>query len=228
MSLISTPHIVCEKNMIAKTVIMPGDPKRSKYIAKKFLKHRKLVNDIRGVQGYTGEYNGKLVTVMASGMGNASMGIYSKELFVDFGVENIIRVGTCGAMKYDINLGDVIVARNIYTKTNFASMFENNINIVFASKKLVDNVVETAKRNNINCFVGTIFNTDTFYEKKDESDDNLKKCLAVEMESASSFNAVSSKTFLGLFGFAKIEVISISLTLFPLSVAGSSKSILLP
>jgi len=105
---IPTPHINAPKDAFAKTVLMPGDPKRAKYIAEKYLQNTVLVNDIRGVQGYTGEYKGKKVSVMASGMGMPSIGIYSYELFHAYNVENIIRVGTAGALLEDIKLNEIL------------------------------------------------------------------------------------------------------------------------
>ena len=119
-----TPHINAKLGDFAKTVIMPGDPNRAKFIAKNFLTDAKLVNNVRGVQGYTGTYNGKKVSVMASGMGNASMGIYSYELFSAFGVESIIRVGSCGANSKDLPLKSIIIATCSITKTNYKNMFE--------------------------------------------------------------------------------------------------------
>jgi len=120
---IPTPHINAPKNGFAKTVLMPGDPKRSKYIAEKYLKNAVLVNDIRGVQGYTGEYKGKKVSVMASGMGMPSIGIYSYELYNAYNVQNIIRIGTCGALLKDIPNGDLVVATGSCTDSNYGASF---------------------------------------------------------------------------------------------------------
>ena len=105
-----TPHITAEKSAFAKTVLMPGDPKRATHIAKNFLKNAVLVNDVRGVQGYTGEYKGKKVSVMASGMGIPSIGIYSYELYHAYGGENIIRVGTAGVLVPEVKVKDILVA----------------------------------------------------------------------------------------------------------------------
>ena len=120
---IPTPHINAPKDAFAKTVLMPGDPLRSKYIAEKYLKNAVLVNDVRGVQGYTGEYKGKKVSVMASGMGMPSIGIYSYELYHAYHVQNIIRIGTCGAILKDIPNGDLVVATGSCTDSNYGTSF---------------------------------------------------------------------------------------------------------
>ena len=119
----ATPHILANEGDFAKTVLMPGDPLRSKFIAENFLTDAKLVNNIRGVQGYTGYYKGKRVSVMASGMGQPSIGIYSYELYNSFGVENIIRVGSCGSFDPDLNILDIILAMGACTNGNFATQY---------------------------------------------------------------------------------------------------------
>lgn len=183
-----TPHINAKLGDFAKTVIMPGDPNRAKFIAKNFLTDAKLVNNVRGVQGYTGTYNGKKVSVMASGMGNASMGIYSYELFSAFGVESIIRVGSCGANSKDLPLKSIIIATCSITKTNYKNMFEHKINCVECSKKLAKNAKIKAKSLNFAVFEGNVYSTDTFYDEENQAQ-ILKenKCLGVEMESASLY-----------------------------------------
>ena len=119
----ATPHILANEGDFAKTVLMPGDPLRSKFIAENFLTDAKLVNNIRGVQGYTGYYNGKRVSVMASGMGQPSIGIYSYELYNSFGVENIIRVGSCGSFDPELNILDIVLAMGACTNGNFATQY---------------------------------------------------------------------------------------------------------
>lgn len=119
-----TPHINAKKGDFAKTVLMPGDPKRSKYIAKNFLTNPVLVNDVRGIQGYTGKYKNKNVSVMASGMGMPSIAMYATELYTAFDVNTIIRVGTAGALQESINLKDIIIAVGASTDSNFADIFE--------------------------------------------------------------------------------------------------------
>ena len=120
---IPTPHINAPKDAFAKTVLMPGDPHRAKYIAETYFKNPVLINDIRGVQGYTGEYKGKKVSVMASGMGIPSMAIYSYELFHAYNVDNIIRIGTCGGLTKDINIKDILIATGASTDSNYGSSF---------------------------------------------------------------------------------------------------------
>ena len=120
---IPTAHINAPKDAFAKTVLMPGDPKRSKLIAEKYLKNAVLVNDVRGVQGYTGEYKGKKVSVMASGMGVPSIGIYSYELYHAYNVQNIIRIGTCGSLLKDIPVKHLVVATGACTDSNYGASF---------------------------------------------------------------------------------------------------------
>lgn len=183
-----TPHINAKLGDFAKTVIMPGDPNRAKFIAKNFLTDAKLVNNVRGVQGYTGTYNGKKVSVMASGMGNASMGIYSYELFSAFGVESIIRVGSCGANSKDLPLKSIIIATCSITKTNYKNMFEHKINCVECSKKLAKHAKIKAKSLNFAVFEGNVYSTDTFYDEENQAQIfKENNCLGVEMESASLY-----------------------------------------
>lgn len=183
---IPTPHINAPKDGFAKTVLMPGDPKRAKHIAETFLKNAVLINDIRGIQGYTGEYKGKKLSVMASGMGIPSIGIYSYELYNFYGVENIIRVGTSGALLPDIKINDIIVATGACTDSNYSSHYglKGTISAV-ASFELLKKADETVKTLGFQDKVkfGQLFSSDVFY--KDEPD-TLKwakmGCLAVEME----------------------------------------------
>lgn len=184
----ATPHIEAQMGDFAKTVIMPGDPKRAKFIVENFLTNAKLVNDVRGVQGYSGFYKGKFVSVMASNMGNPSMGIYSHELFVDFGVENIIRVGSCGVKALYLKLGDVVLVKNSITNTNYANLYAKNIHRLTCSSKLLQKAKETAKKLNINMVEENVYCTDTFYDEEDQQKImDANKCVAVEMESASLY-----------------------------------------
>ena len=121
-----TPHNEAKLGEIAKTVIMPGDPLRAKYIAENFLENVKLVNQVRGMYAYTGTYHGKELTVMASGMGMPSMGIYSYELYQFYGVENIIRIGSCGSYKPELKLFDIILAEKVFSEGNFALTLNND------------------------------------------------------------------------------------------------------
>lgn len=157
----STPHNEANLGDIAKTVIMPGDPLRAKYIAENFLTDYKLVNSVRGMYAYTGKYNGKEVTVMASGMGMPSMGIYSYELYKFYDVENIIRIGSCGAYKPGFKLFDIVLAENTFSESNFALTLNNeDCHIVSSDKNLNSALVESAKENNINMYIGNTICTD--------------------------------------------------------------------
>ena len=165
---------------------MPGDPKRAKYIVDTYLKNAVLVNDIRGVQGYTGEYKGKKVSVMASGMGIPSIGIYSYELFHAYNVDNIIRVGTCGSLVKDIHVKDIIVGTGACTDSNFAANFRlNGVISAVASFELLKRTDEIAKKLNFENKVrfGQLLSTDFFYKDKPDTLDWAKLgVLGVEME----------------------------------------------
>ncbi len=158
-----TPHNEAKIDEIAKTVIMPGDPMRAKYIAENFLENYKLVNKVRGMYAYTGKYNGKEITVMASGMGMPSMGIYCYELYKFYNVENIIRIGSCGSYKPELKLFDIILADQVFSEGNFALTLNNdNCHIANASSELNNIVEETAKENNISIVKGNTVCTDCF------------------------------------------------------------------
>lgn len=159
----STPHNEANIGDIAKTVIMPGDPLRAKYIAENFLKDAKLVNKVRNIFAYTGKYNGKEVTVMASGMGMPSMGIYCYELYKFYGVEKIIRIGSCGGYIPDLKLFDIILAENVFSESNFALTLNNDdCHIVSSDKELNDNIEKMAKEKNISIYRGNTVCTDCF------------------------------------------------------------------
>ena len=159
----STPHNEANLGDIAKTVIMPGDPLRAKYIAENFLTDVKLVNSVRGIYAYTGKYKDKEVSVMASGMGMPSMGIYCYELYKFYDVENIIRIGSCGAYKPDLKLFDIILAENTFSESNFALTLNNdNCHIVSSDSSLNNTIISTAKENNIDIHVGNTVCTDCF------------------------------------------------------------------
>lgn len=184
-----TPHIEAKEGDFAKTVIMPGDPLRAKFIVDNFLTDTKMVNNVRGVQGYTGYYKGKAVSVMASNMGNPSMGIYSYELFKFYNVENIIRIGTCGAKNLDLKLADIVIAKNSITNTNFANLYEKDVHELECSTKLLNLAKQKAKDlKDINLFIGNMYCTDTFYEEENQQQImEQNRCVAVEMESASLY-----------------------------------------
>lgn len=186
-----TPHINALEGEIAKVVIMPGDPLRAKYIAENYLKDYKLVNTVRNIYAYTGYYNDKLVTVMASGMGMPSIGIYSYELYKFYNVEKIIRIGTCGVYTDKVKLFDVILVNNAYSDSSFAKVQNGyNDNIISASKELNNKIKETGKNNNIDLVKGTIYSSDVFYKENDNYEVLRDKynCLGVEMESFALFS----------------------------------------
>lgn len=178
---IKTPHINANKNDFARTVLMPGDPLRSKFIAENFLEDYKLVNDIRGVKGYTGYYKNTKVTVMASGMGMASIGIYANELYSKFDVENIIRIGSAGSISSNLNVKDLVVATGAYTMSNYYNMLEDNINYVESSSKLVDTACDVCNNLGYSYHLGDLYSTDTFYNDRHTFKFDA---LAVEMEAA--------------------------------------------
>ena len=186
---IPTPHISAKKEDIAKTVLMPGDPLRSEFIAKNFLKNPVLVNDVRGVHGYTGEYNGKKVTVMASGMGQPSIGIYSYELFNFYDVDTIIRVGTCGSFHPDLHARDIIVAMGACTNGNYAMQYKLPGTFApIADFGLVRRAAEECEKAGVNYKVGNIFSSDIFYDEANSGMDWAKMgVLGVEMESAALY-----------------------------------------
>ena len=159
----STPHNEANINDIAKTVIMPGDPLRAKYIADNFLEDAKLVNQVRGIYAYTGFYKDKKVSVMASGMGMPSIGIYSYELYKFYNVENIIRIGSCGGYLPELKLFDIILSENVFSESNFALTLNNEVcHQVSASSSLNSVIKQTANEKNIKIFDGNTICTDCF------------------------------------------------------------------
>ena len=192
-----TPHINVQDDIgFAKTVLMPGDPLRSKFIAENFLENPVLVNNVRGVNGYTGWYKGVKVSVMASGMGMPAIGIYSHELFNYFGVENIIRVGSAGSIQDHINLYDIVIGQGACTDSNWASQFHLPTNYApIADFKLLSEAVKAAEANGATYHVGNISSSDVFYgdhELVPEGLDSvyaLKKMgvMALEMEAAALY-----------------------------------------
>lgn len=160
-----TPHISAENGAFAKTVLMPGDPLRAKFIAETFLENPKLVTSVRNIYGYTGTYNGKEVSVMASGMGMPSIGIYSYELFSKYGVETIIRVGSAGSYAEDLNIYDVVLAESAYSQSNFAKA-QNGCEdtILYPAKETNERLLAAAEKLEIPCKVARIHSSDVFYE----------------------------------------------------------------
>ncbi len=159
----STPHNEANKGDFAKTVIMPGDPLRAKYIAENFLDDYKLVNQVRGMLAYTGTYKRKEISVMAHGMGMPSVGIYSYELFKFYDVENIIRIGSCGGYKPELKLFDIVLSENVFSEGNYALTLNNDdCHIVSSSKELNSIIENTAKETNTNIISGNTVSTDCF------------------------------------------------------------------
>lgn len=184
-----TPHIEAKKEDIAKIVIMPGDPLRAKYIAENFLTDYKLVNTIRGMYAYTGFYKNTKITVMAHGMGNPSMGIYSYELFKFYDVENIIRIGTVGAYIDALNLTDLVLVDKTYSETSFGKEQNNSSEKLISSNfKLNEIILDTAKNLDYKVNFGNIHCSDVFYSDLDYSSALQYNCLGVEMESYALFH----------------------------------------
>ncbi len=182
----ATPHNNAQKGDFAKTVLMPGDPLRAKFIAETFLTAPKLVNNVRGVQGYTGTYKGTPVSVMASGMGIPSIGIYSYELFTQYGVENIIRVGSAGAMRADMPLGSVMAGMGACTNSAFLEQYELGGNYApICDFDLLMAAVESARELGVEMPVGNLYSSDTFYDAAGRNMRYQKMgVMAVEMEAA--------------------------------------------
>ena len=185
---IPTAHNNAKKEDIAKTVLMPGDPLRSKFIAENFLENAVLVNNVRGIHGYTGTYHGVKISVMASGMGMPSIGIYSYELFNFYGVDNIIRVGTAGGIGDNVKVRDVVMGMSAYTNSNFGRQFFDGNVAPCCSFKLLDAAVSAARRMGIEPNVGALYSSDIFYDEAGGAG-KLKKLgvLAVEMEAAALY-----------------------------------------
>ena len=185
-----TPHNSAVKGDFAKTVLMPGDPLRAKFIAENFLEDAKLVNNVRGIQGYTGTYKGVPVSVMASGMGMPSIGIYSYELFTQYGVENIMRVGSAGAMVPELKLYDIVLGMGACTNSNFGEQYQLPGTFApIASYKMLKTCDEVAKEKGIDVKVGNLFSSDVFYNDRPDVTEKWQKMgvLAVEMEAAALY-----------------------------------------
>ena len=192
-----TPHINAKPDDFAETVLMPGDPLRSEFIAKNMLENAVLVNNVRGINGYTGTYKGKKVSVMASGMGMPSIGIYSYELFNFFEVNNIIRVGTAGALDKDINIKDIVLAIGASTNSAYASQFKlNGTFSATASYDLLSLAYKETVRKKVACHIGNVLSSDNFYNADTTANGKWIemgiKCI--EMEAAALYmNAARAK-----------------------------------
>ncbi len=189
----STPHNAAEKGQIAKTVLMPGDPLRAKFIAENFLEDAKLVSGIRGIYAYTGTYKGKPVSVMASGMGMPSIGIYSYELYKFYDVDNIIRIGSAGAYDPSLKLYDTLLAESVYSASNYANTQSGETrHVLFPSKELNEKIVRAAEDNKIALKLGRLNSSDNFYTEPGrptaEYYHDVLGCVATEMESFALFH----------------------------------------
>ena len=188
-----TPHNQAKFGEIAKNVLMPGDPLRAKFIAETFLENIKLVNSVRNMLAYTGEYKGKEITVMASGMGMPSIGIYSYELYSQYGVENIVRVGSAGAYTDKLNLFDVVLAESAWSESSFAKTQNGyDKDTTYPDRELNEKIIETAKKLNIPLHLEKIHSSDVFYTEPNVDgykEINAKHgCECVEMESFALFH----------------------------------------
>ena len=185
-----TPHINAEPSDIAKTVLMPGDPLRAQFVAKEFLDGAVLFNNVRGVQGYTGKWKGVDVSVMASGMGMPSIGIYSYELFNFFGVENILRIGSAGALSPELSLRDIVIGMGACTNSAYAEQYGLGGSFApICSYELLRSAVDIAERRGLSYRVGNLLSSDTFYDDNDRRTVKWAKMgvLAVEMEAAALY-----------------------------------------
>ena len=189
--MIPTPHIeVKDKGIIAQTVLLPGDPLRAKFIAENFLKDAVQFNSVRNMLGYTGTYNGKKVSVMGTGMGIPSIGIYSYELIHFYGVKNLIRIGSAGSLQEDVKVRDIVIGMSASTNSNYASQFQLPGSFApSASWNLLQKAVAAAEKVGAPFKVGNIISTDVFY---DDRQDEWKKwagmgVLAIEMEAAALY-----------------------------------------
>ncbi|HMI76832.1 MAG TPA: purine-nucleoside phosphorylase [Buchnera sp. (in: enterobacteria)] len=199
----STPHINAKKNDISDIVIMSGDPIRVKYISERYLKNIIKINSLRLMLGFTGNYKNRRISIMSHGMGIPSCAIYIKELITEYNVKNIIRVGTCGTIRNDVELRDIIVGMGASTDSNFNRLrFNGNDFSAIASFKLLLNIVKSAKKLNIKISVGNLFTTDCFYSQDKKMVNILEKYgfLGVEMETAGIYSLAAEH---------RIEAISI-------------------
>ncbi|MCL2400487.1 MAG: purine-nucleoside phosphorylase [Defluviitaleaceae bacterium] len=217
---IPTPHITAKAEEIAKTVLMPGDPLRAKFIAETYLENPVEFNNIRNMLGYTGTYKGKPISVMGSGMGMPSMGIYSYELFNFYDVDNIIRVGTAGGIRKDLNLGDVIVGMGACSDTNFAANYKLPGTFApIADYGLLQKLQKSADKLNIPITVGNVLSSDVFYVEEFTDFEKWLKMgvLAVEMEAAALYMTAARA------GKSAACICSISDTIFTKQVMGADE-----
>ena len=203
----STPHISANVGDFAETVLMPGDPLRAKFIAENFLDDAKCVTSVRNMFGYTGTYKGKRISVMGSGMGVPSVSIYATELYKDYGVENIIRIGSCGAVRDDINIRDIVIGMAASTDSNVNRQRFNGVDFAAcADFSLLKSVVDTAEKTGKEVRVGNIFTADLFYTPQPEMFATMEKygILAVEMEAAGLYGVAAE------YGKKALTVLTVS------------------
>lgn len=190
----ATPHINAEMGDFADTVLMPGDPLRAKYIADTYLENVRQVNDVRNMFGYTGTYQGREISVMGHGMGIPSVSIYAKELITDYGVKSLIRVGSCGAVRDDVNVRNVVIGMGASTDSKVNRMrFNDHDFAAIADFELVQHAVAAAKAKNVPVKVGNIFSADLFYNPQTEMAEMLKRygIVGVEMEAAGLYGVAA-------------------------------------
>lgn len=202
-----TPHIAAQPGEFAETVLMPGDPLRAKFIAENFLENAKCITQVRNMFGYTGTYKGKRVSVMGSGMGVPSISIYATELYKDYGVEKIIRIGSCGAVRDDIKIRDIIVGMAASTDSNVNRQRFHNVDFAAcADFSLLKSVVDTAEKLGQPVHVGNIFTADLFYTPQPEMFATMEKygILAVEMEAAGLYGVAAE------YGKKALTVLTVS------------------
>ncbi|MGI9276133.1 MAG: purine-nucleoside phosphorylase [Endozoicomonas sp.] len=196
-----TPHIHAKPGAFADVILMPGDPLRAKFIAENFLKEAELINEVRGMLGYTGTWKGRKVSVMGSGMGIPSASIYYKELITEYGVNKIIRVGSCGAISADVQLRDVVVGMGACTDSKVNRMrFKNHDFAAIADYGLLENTVNTARKKELAIKVGNLYSCDLFYSPEQDMFDVMEKhgILGVEMEAAGLYGVCAEYGAKGL------------------------------
>ena len=197
MALYPTPHINATPSDFAKTVLMPGDPLRAKFIAENFLENAKLVNNVRGIQGYTGTYKDVPVSVMASGMGMPSIGIYSYELYNFFGVENIMRIGSTGSLNENVHVRDIVIGMGACYNSNYARQFNlPGTYSAIADYTMMKTAIDMCEKKGATYHVGNILSSDTFYDADATCNDRWREMgvLCVEMEAAALYmNAAKAK-----------------------------------
>ena len=203
----ATPHINAEKGDFADTVLMPGDPLRAKYIADTYLENVRQVNDVRNMFGYTGTYQGREISVMGHGMGIPSVSIYAKELITDYGVKSIIRVGSCGAVRDDVNVRDVVIGLGACTDSKVNRMrFNDHDFAAIADFELTSHAVAAAKAQNVPVKVGNIFSADLFYNPQTDMAELMKRygIVGVEMEAAGLYGVAAE------FGARALTICTVS------------------